>query len=267
MSYKLRTGQIAILELLYKYRFGSRQLLANSLSINSGSSLYQKLEVLFKHGYIGRYYDTKLRLQGLPIAYYLLPKGVKTLQELPEHGFIASQSTRASYRNPTVGLDFIKDTLKVYELTQVLQAMHPGLKVFTKADMRRYSYFPEQLPDAFLSLPIAATKQPRRFFFDYVPMRTPNFAVIKRLIGYAEFFEDGGWDEVDGVPPVILLVIEEGKTEKYLQQLITNKFFRLGIADVYIYTSTVKSLSGEQTQDASIWSDVTDPEDLLSLES
>jgi hypothetical protein len=265
MSYKLRAGQIAILELLYKYRFGSRQLLANSLSINSGSSLYQKLEVLFKHGYIGKYYDTKLRLQGLPVAYYLLPKGMKTLQELPEHAFIASQSTRASYRNPTVGLDFIKDTIKVYELTQALQAMYPGLKVFTKTEMRRYSYFPEQLPDAFISLPLANTKQPKRFFFDFIPERTPNFVVIKQLVTYAEYFEEGRWDEVDSTPPTLLLVIEEGKTEKYLQQLITNKFFRLGIADVYIYTTTVKSLTGETNQGASIWSDVLEPDELLTL--
>ena len=41
----LKQGQIDILETLYKYRFGSRQLLADSLGIKSGSNLFEKLNV------------------------------------------------------------------------------------------------------------------------------------------------------------------------------------------------------------------------------
>ena len=265
MSYKLRKGQVVILELLYTYRFGSRGLLANSLGIKSGSSLYEKLEVLYRHGYIGKWYESKkFRLQGLPIAYYLLPKGVRTLQALPEHDFIKSQATRTSYRNQSVGLEFIIDTLKIYELTQVLQATYPRLKVFTQADMRRYSYFPEKLPDAFLSLPNEDSQQPQRFFFDYIPARKPNFAVIKQLVSYAEFFEDGGWDTVSPVPPTILIVIEQGKTEKHLQQLITNKIFRLGIDNLRVYTTTSNALTQEPYL-TKIWTDIEDPEDLLEL--
>ncbi len=44
----LKQGQIDILEMLYKYRFGSRQLLADSLGIKSGSNLFEKLNVLMK---------------------------------------------------------------------------------------------------------------------------------------------------------------------------------------------------------------------------
>jgi hypothetical protein len=265
MSYKLRKGQIAILELLYTYRFGSRELLAKSLGIRSGSSLYEKLEVLFRQGYIGKWYDSKkFRWQGLPVAYYLLPKGVQTLQELPEHDFIKSQATRVSYRNQSVGLEFIIDTLKIYELTQDLQATYPGLKVFTQADMRRYSYFPKQLPDALLSLPSEDSQQPTRFFLDYIPARKPNFAVIKQIISYAEFFEDGGWDTVSPVPPAILLVVGQGKTEKYLQQLIPNKLFRLGVADMRTYTTTLNALA-QKPFETKIWTDIEEPEELVDL--
>ncbi len=38
----LKQGQIDIVELLYRFRFGNRRLIAESLSIKAGSSLYEK---------------------------------------------------------------------------------------------------------------------------------------------------------------------------------------------------------------------------------
>ena len=74
----LRQGQIDILRILYKYRFSSRQLLADSLHIAAGSNLYEKLNVLMRHKLVARRYNARLKLQGIPAAYYLTPKGFKT---------------------------------------------------------------------------------------------------------------------------------------------------------------------------------------------
>lgn len=46
----LLQGQIEILGLLYKYRFGSRRLTAEGLGIKAGSNIYENLNVLMKHG-------------------------------------------------------------------------------------------------------------------------------------------------------------------------------------------------------------------------
>lgn len=60
----LRQGQIEILRLLYKYRFGSCRLIAESLKVKAGSNIYEKLNVLIKHGFAVKRYDKSLRLQG-----------------------------------------------------------------------------------------------------------------------------------------------------------------------------------------------------------
>ena len=70
----LSQGQIDILELLYTYRFGSRQLLADSLSVTP-DSLFRKLEVLIKHQLIKKRHEPRLKLLAVPAAYYLTPKG------------------------------------------------------------------------------------------------------------------------------------------------------------------------------------------------
>ena len=75
----LKQGQIDILETLYKYRFGSRQLLADSLGIKSGSNLFEKLNVLMKRGFVARRYDKSYKLRSVPAAYYLTPKGLRKL--------------------------------------------------------------------------------------------------------------------------------------------------------------------------------------------
>jgi len=47
-------GQLAVLELLYKFRFGSIELLRISLGLNEGPGLYNKLKILVDEGYVGK---------------------------------------------------------------------------------------------------------------------------------------------------------------------------------------------------------------------
>jgi hypothetical protein len=261
----LNSGQIAILELLYKYRFGSRQLLANSLGIKAGSSLHTKLEVLRKHGYIDKRLEKRLKLYGVPAAYHLLPKGIRALQALPEHDFITEQAIRANYKDKTVSNDFIAHTLSVYERTQLLQARYPALKVFTKRDMGRYSYFPEQPPDAFLSLLSDDPKQPHRFFLDVVSDKMPRYLLDKRIAAYCTFFEEGGWDETGSALPVILLLSEWPPAEKRIQRSIAGLLNRLE-ADVRVYTTTTTALERADA-DEPIWTAVDDVDELVTIEA
>lgn len=149
----LKQGQLDILELLYKYRFGSRQLLADSLSIKAGSSLHEKLEVLVKHDYVEKRLDKRLKLLGMPAAYCLTPKGIRTLQTLPEHDFITDSTVKASYKDKTVSQTFITHTLGVYKYTNLLKHRYPSLKVFTRRDMSKYGYFQINFPMLFFRFP------------------------------------------------------------------------------------------------------------------
>ena len=76
----LHSGQIAVIELIYKYRFASGALLAHSLGIKHDPVLRERLSVLEAQKFIGRIYKSSYRLQGKPAVYYVLPRGLEVLR-------------------------------------------------------------------------------------------------------------------------------------------------------------------------------------------
>lgn len=260
----LNKGQIQLLELVYKYRFGSRQLLADSLGVKPENGLYEKLEVLVKYDYLAKRFDKRLKLQAMPAAYYLTPKGLRTLQATSGHEDITDVVIKAGYKNKTVGQDFIRHTLDVYKYTNLLKRHYPGIKVFTQRDMNKYEYFPEQLPDAFISLPTDDPQQPKRFFFDLISDTMPRNALDRRITNYCDFFDEGGWDVTGSELPIILLLSEWGAAEKRIQRNVRAQLSRSDMEELPIYTSTTSALE-HMTDERAIWTSVEDSDELEEL--
>jgi hypothetical protein len=259
----LKQGQIDILEVLYKYRFGSRQLVADSLGIKAGSSLYEKLNVLIKHGLVAMRQEKRLKLLGIPAAYYLTPKGLKTLQTLDSHDYITEATIKASYRDKVLSQTFVSHTLDVYSLTNSLKHQYPDLKVYLRRDMGRFSYFPDSPPDAFLSLKVGDT--PKRFFLDVIPDTLPRNILDRRITSYAEFFDEGGWEITNSELPSLLLVTEKGTTETRARRAAGAAINRADIDDdLAVYTTTFGALKDVAINDA-VWTSIDDTDELLSL--
>lgn len=259
----LKQGQIDILELLYKYRFGSRQLVADSLNIKAGSSLYEKLNVLMKHGLVAKRHEKRLKLQGIPAAYYLTPKGLRTLQELDGHGYITEAIIKSSYRDKVVSQAFVNHTLLVYQHTNALQRHYQGLKAFLRRDMSRYSYFPDSPPDAFLSLKVGDT--PKRFFLDVIPDSLPRNLLDRRVTGYAEFFDEGGWDVTNSELPSLLFIAEAKKAETRIRRAVRAALARADLdEDLEVYTTTAAALEADSNV---IWTHIDDSDEQFSLAS
>lgn len=258
----LNQGQIQILELLYKYRFGSRSLLADSLSLKP-ESIYKKLELLIRYGLIDKRQEPRNKLIGIPAAYYLMPKGLRKLAALPNNEHITDSIIKGSYKDSTVTQSFITQNLRVYAQTNRLKEIHPDLKVFTKRDMSQYSYLPQPLPDAFLSLKVDDV--PKRFFLDIIPDSLPPKPLFQRITNYAEFFDEGGWEVTGSELPILLLVGETGTTERRIRRVTTAALSKAGIdEDITVYTSTfsaVEKLEGT----GSIWTSLDEPDELVSL--
>lgn len=257
----LKQGQIDILEILYKYRFGSRQLLADSLGIKSGSNLFEKLNVLMKHGFVARRYDKSYKLRGLPAAYYLTPKGLKQLQSIHGGERVTDAIIKAGYRDKVVSQSFVNHVVEVYAYANRLQHKHPSLKVFLRREMALYSYFPTNPPDTFLSLKTSDRLQ--RFFFDVVSKDTPPSAINRRLVNYMEFFDDGSWDITGSDLPKLLFLLENPAAENRLRRAAHAVRSRFDLDDeIEIYTATIESLLGD---DSAIWSNIDESGELLSL--
>jgi len=259
----LKQGQLDILELLYKYRFGSRQLVADSLNMKA-DSLYRKLEVLIKHGWIAKRHEPHLKLMGVPAAYYLTPKGLRVLQTLPGHDYITDNVIKTSYKDKTSSQPFVNQALLVYAYTNQLTAFYPALKVFTKRDMNGYSYFPQPLPEAFLSLPLGKDVPPKRFFLDIIPDSLPHKPFFQRITNYAQFFDEGGWEATDSALPILLLVGETGTTERRIQRTARAAIYKAEIdEELSVYTSTFGAV--RNMQEGGIWTNLDDPDELLAL--
>ena len=261
----LRQGQIEILGLLYKYRFGSRQLIAESLKVKAGSNIYEKLNVLIKHGFVAKRYDKSLRLQGLPVAYYLTPKGIKTLQSLSTWNYITEATIRSSYRDKNISQSFINHTLDVYSYTNMLAKTYPTLKVFTRRDMSRYSYFPNNPPDAFLSLKTGEETTPRRFFFDFISDDTPRSVIAKRIAQYMQFFSDGEWDATNSQIPILLFLTAKPAIKKHLMRTVRAIRGTFDMEDeVSIYAATIDQLLSAES--GRIWEDIDSADSLFPLD-
>jgi len=237
-------------------------ILADSLGIKANVTLYKKLEVLCKHGYIAKRFDKRLKLQGMPVAYYLTPNGWRKLHKLPNYDFIDQAFIKTTYADKRVGIDFVADTLNVHQHTKLLQKQYPELKIFTKRELSRYSYFPELAPDALLSLPSDDPNQPHRFFFDIIPDRTPRPTLFRRIKAYCDFFE-GGWDDTDSKIPVILLVSEWGPAERSLQRQVA-RILRSEASDLQAYTTTTTAIE-KVLKNKAIWTPVDETDELISL--
>lgn len=259
----LKQGQIDILEVLYKYRFGSRQLVADSLGIKAGSSLYEKLNVLIKHGFIAMRQEKRLRLLGVPAAYFLTPQGLKALQALDDHEYITEATIKASYRDKVLSQTFVSHALDVYRYTNALKRQYPDLKVYLRRDMSRFSYFPDSPPDAFLSLKLDDT--PQRFFLDVIPDSLPRNILDRRITGYAEFFDEGGWDATNSELPSLLLITEKGTTESRTRRATRAALSRADIDDeLEAYTTTFAALDNID-KSYGIWTNIDEPDELVSL--
>jgi hypothetical protein len=56
--------QLAVLKLLYQFRFGTTDLIARALELKDGRYIHTRLEALIAQEYIGKNYDSTYKLDG-----------------------------------------------------------------------------------------------------------------------------------------------------------------------------------------------------------
>ena len=263
----LNSGQLAVLELVYKYRFCSVDLLLHSLGLRDSSSLYRKLVRLCEQGYIGKRYDSSYKLLGRSAAYYLLPKGFRALQKLEKYQDLITDATiKASYKDKTLKEDFIDHNLAVYAASFEFMKLHSTLKFFAKRELVPYSYFPNQRPDGFLSIRInGKDEEPLRFFVDYIEDSMPRFILDKKVKDYVTFFEEGGWDSTGRDLPTMLLLCESPRLEMRVQRLVSRKLYSLSSDEPLYYTTNLELLNNASKKKQVIWTSIDDSDEVLEL--
>jgi Replication-relaxation len=260
---KLNAEQLEVLELLYKFRFGSNDLIAQYFGKKSRSFVFKRLSILLEQGLIGKRFDSSYRIQGKPAAYYLLPVGARKLQETrsPEDEAV---NIKAIYKDKSVSETFIQHSLNIFSTYNQLKAHYGNsLDFFTKSDLANYEHYPKPLPDAFLSLETEGST--KHFFVEIQEASQPFFTVVRKVKKYMDYKDSGEWAITETDFPAILLICESASLQKRLQKQITKMLSKTLTDDLTFATTTQEELRMLKGNDA-IWQSTSDPDEKLSLQ-
>lgn len=247
----LTEKQLYLLKLLYKFRFATIPLLANSSAKSPTEDMRLKLKVLTDQDYIGRNYDGTYRISGKPASFYLKPKAIQLLKD--QQG-LAWKVLHNAYKDKSASEAFISHCLHVFTIYRHLQRLlGEDMTLYSRSELAAYDHFPDKPPDAYITI------KDQEYFLDLIETETPSYTVRRRLQSYIEHNDDGEWPE--DAYPILLLVCETSGQERRLQRL-TSKLLTASEADeIEAHTTTLKALLAAPEPTTRIWSDVNEPEE------
>ncbi len=246
---QLNPNQLEVLRILFRYRFASRDLIAQYFN---KKDVYRQLLVLEDRGLVGRRYEPSYKLAGKPAAYYLKPEGLRELQQ-SDNGIEAN--IKNIYRATQVSEEFINHCISLFAISLRLTRLDQKTKFFTKIELQKddYTYFPSPLPDAYIRI------NDNHYFLNYIDSSKPFFAAVRWLKSLEEYYENGAWDDTGTQFPVVLCVVD---TESIQKRLL--KFTGKNADDIKIYTA----LKGDvlNSSDGRVWHGIDEPDDVYTLE-
>lgn len=252
---KLNTEQLEVLGLLYKFRFGSNDLIAQYFGKKDRSFVFKRLTILLEQGLVGKRFESSYRIQGKPAAYYLLPAGARALQESRPVRVI---NIKAIYKDKTVSEEFVEYCLGLFKLYNGLRVRYgDSLKFFTKNQLTQYEYFENFVPSVYMRL--TTNDIEKDFFLEYLQSNKPFFTNIRRIKQYTAYADSGDWEAgTESDFPNVLLVCDSPSLQK---RLLKKASSLLEDADDELKFFATTQADGDQ------WLDFADPDELLALSS
>ena len=210
---QLTQNQLDVLRLLYRYRFASRDLIAEFFN---KKDVYRQLLVLEDRGFIAKRYDPSYKLAGKPAAYYLTISGAHELLKVGDR--IEDASIKKLYKAKQLSDEFVENCLSILFVYLQLRRLKPTTKYFTKIDLHKddYSYFPNPLPDAYIRIDNS------QYFLNYIDSKKPFFAIARGLKLLEEYYDNGAWDDTGTEFPMVVIVLEDAQLLKKLNRFIEN---------------------------------------------
>lgn len=253
--YSLTKKQLAILNLLYRFRFATSELISKSTNTNI-RIINQRLKLMLDIGYIGRNYEPEYRLLRKHASYYLLPDGMKALKQQDAAKYNATV-LRNIAKDKNASSTFITHCLATFGMYCNLRAQHgDNIQFFTASQLKSYKNFPAKLPDAFIRLKTAQGES--MFFLDVLHESQPFFVATRRIMHYIKYAEDGDWP--NGAPfPIVLLACDSPSLQKRLQKRMQRIISEQEDESLRFFISTTN------TTQQTTWQNMADPDEELTL--
>lgn len=249
-----------ILLILYKFRFASIELIDSYLGIKDSKYSYVRLATLVEQKYIGRNFSEEDKINRKPATYYLLLDGIKVLKTIPD---LNKKAFANASRDHRADPGFIERCLFVFKLYNKLRALYGDeLEFYSKSEASEYDIFPRTLPDAYLIMPT------RRYMLEWLPPSTNYPAIRGRLNRLIAHYKNGNWKAVDPQYPTILFVCDNSYIERQTLKIAKRSIQKaedIDFDDMPMRTTTTKALFASPSKDVPIWSDIEDPEELVTM--
>jgi hypothetical protein len=247
----LNNSQLNILKLLYKFRFADTELVTKYNGVSDRRIVYSRLNILFEQGYIGRHYDNTYRIDRKKAVYFLLPKGMKVLKELPDFNAAIINSI---YKDKIATEQFRARCLNLFTVCCSLKTIYgEKIKFFTKSDLINFDYFPETLPDAYIKLELANGSTSNHFFLDYYDLARPFYIHRRKIDTYIKYDEEGDWNVTKTELPLFLSVCENPtllrRTAKYMAQAVDDSYY----SKIKFYAADLKTAAQIKTSNDKVW--------------
>ncbi len=259
--YALTTKQLAILNLLYRFRFTTSQQLAQSTNTNK-DIINKRLKLMMELNYIDRKFEPEYHLLRKHATYYLLPDGIKALKQASDKKY-SPKVLRTMAREGDKSNAFINHHLAVFSVYCTLRAMYSDeLRFFTKSQLTTFEHYPQPLPDAYIR--IGDGDDERQFFLDVLHESQPFFIATRKVMQYVTYADEvrKEWErKTDTALPSVLLICDSPSLKKRLQKKMRRAADNLEGDDMKLYASVIG-----QIEDGAGWHDLADPDEALALD-
>jgi hypothetical protein len=223
--WKVSEQQIIILIYIHKFRFITTDILAEIVG-KDRSTIYERLAVLEKQGYIAKQYDSTFRLRRCPATYCLAPLGIRTLKDNPR---VEQVSLRQSYRNKSFTEEQIDGCLLVAQIYLHFRRYYDKyFDCYTKYQLSRDKFI-RPTPVLFIR---GRTDKIPNYVVDIIPAGLQTWIIRKRITQHEDFADDS-----DEYYPHVLFIAGNNNTEKRIVKL-TEECYN----DFSFYTTTMERL-------------------------
>jgi len=242
--WKISEQQKTLLTYIHKFRFVSTDIIAEILK-KDRSTIYERLSVLEKQGYISKQYDSTYRLRRRSATYCLAPLGIRTLKDDER---VDQISLRQNYRNKSFTEEQIDDCLQVANIFLHFRRYYPKQFVcYTKYQLNRDKVI-RPTPVLFIW---GKTDKIPDYLIDIVPKGLQTWIIRKRIAQHEYFAEDS-----EKYYPHVLFIAGNNNTEKRIVKLTEERY-----NDFSYYTTTTERLLNDGAK--KVW---WNPEEFLGLE-
>jgi len=220
------------------------------------STIYERLLVLYKQGYLYKHYEKGWRLLGKPAVYSLSAKGIKAIRN-NMNGHFSEAVLRNQYKNNSASLQLVDHSVAMATLCVHFKRQYGDtMQIFTKTELAKYDEFIRPLPDIYLRKKRLKDGRYQHYYGEIIEAGTMTWLIRKRINAHQEWFDDNndeGWAFEDNYP-TLLLVCGNVSTEKRVHRLVDDARF-----DFDVYTTTRERFESRKKD---VWLQYRDEDEL-----